>query len=255
MAGDFSPRHGWLLRVSAAAALWFAPGLSLAADERVEPPVSREAQLLNPFRLERPARTSGIAELGLAWLTLPGAEVCEASACSSGDTTPLVELWNLVRFEEVLAVGAGVTLGLIPTTDVAPNPDRGIVRDHARSYMTIEALARYYPPAFVFADLWLGGGGGLVILSDTFDTVGNLDVYAPIGNPGVTIRSEGLSVFGGLGITQKLADHLNVGIGGRVGIFNFPGEPARSPLGDRASIAGLNGYFTLGLNVGLEADL
>lgn len=255
MADALSPPRGRLAGLLLGAS--YALARPAAAEEvaHAAPPVSPESQLLNPFGFERPSRTSGIAELGLAWLTLPGAEVCEVRTCSRGDTSPLVELWTLVRFDDRFAIGAGVTLGLIPTTDVTPNPDREILRDHARSYMTIEALARYYPKAFVFADLWLGAGGGLVLLSDTFDTVGNLDVYAPIGTPGVTLRTEGLSAFGGLGLSQKFAEHLHVGVGGRAGIFHFPEVPTTSPLGDRASITGSNGYFTLGVNVGLEADL
>src|SRR5690606_1598589 len=69
-------------------------------------------------RFEPPDRVTGIAQLGIGCLTLPRALVCgEGGACRRGDTTPYVDLWNLVRLDFGLAFGAGITLGLIPTTD------------------------------------------------------------------------------------------------------------------------------------------
>jgi hypothetical protein len=92
-------------------------------------------------------------------------------------------------------------------------------------------------------------------MSDTFDTEGNLDAFTPVGSPGVTIKSEGLSTFGALGISQNFGEHWLGGLAARGGAYHFGEEPTHSPLGDTASIAGTNGFVSLGLYLALEADL
>lgn len=222
--------------------------------EPLPAPQSTEQSVLNPFGFEKPAHTTGNAELGIAWLSFPTAEVCEEKACLSGDATPVIELWNVVRFDRRFALGAGVAIGLLATTKLPPS-GTSITRSHSRSYFSVEGIARYYPDLFSFADFWIGGGLGLAVMSDTFDTEGNLDAFAPVGNPGITLKSEGLSTFGALGISQDFGKHWLGGLAARGGAYHFGAVPAQSPLGDVASISGTNGFVSLGLYFALKADL
>ena len=79
-------------------------------------------------------RPSGIAEAGVGWLTLPGAEVCidRKTGCSQGDTSLALDLWQLYRQSRRFAFGAGILLALIPTTDAPKQDPQGVQRDHSR---------------------------------------------------------------------------------------------------------------------------
>lgn len=210
---------------------------------------------LDPEKIEAPDRVTGIAELGLGWLTLPRALVCgEGNACRRGDTTPLVEIWNLLRLDFGLAFGAGVGLGLVPTTDAPRENPPGIERNHRRGYMTIESMVRYYPWLTGDVEGWVGVGGGLVIVSDRF-VPDREQRYAFVGTPGVTLRTEGLSLFGALGASVVLSEYWTLGFVGRAGIWRLPDEPARSPFNDEASLSGTNTIVYAGISVAFQQIL
>lgn len=207
-------------------------------------------------RFSPPDRVTGIAQLGVGWLTLPRALVCgEGGACRRGDTTPYVDLWNLIRLDFGLAFGAGITLGLIPTTDAPRDNPPGINRDHRRGYMTIESMARYYAWQTRNVEGWFDVGGGLVIVSDTFAPDRDAERYAFVGRPGVTLRTEGFSLLAGLGVSVVLSEYWTVGFMGRFGIWRLPDEPARTPLGDEASLSGTNSIVYAGINVSFRQVL
>jgi hypothetical protein len=188
---------------------------------------------------------------------LPRAVVCgdPNTECERGDTTPTVEVWNLVRLPIGFAFGAGLTLGLIPTADVAPNNPPGVERTHRRGYMTIEGIARYYPFQGETVEGWVGLGPGLVVVSDNFSSRAGLSENAYVGNPGVTLFTEGLSVLAALGVSVSLTEHWYVGGGLRGGVWRVPDTPARSPLGDEASITGTNGVVYGGLSIAFRTKL
>src|SRR5687767_6950883 len=73
----------------------------------------------SPVGFEALDRPTGIAEVGVGWLTLPGADVCieRRTGCSKGDTSLALDLWQLYRQSRRFAGGAGIMLALIPTTD------------------------------------------------------------------------------------------------------------------------------------------
>lgn len=215
----------------------------------------REAQLPNPFQLKPPRRILGIAELGLGWLTLPSARICNAQHCAKTDTTPLIELWNLVQFDGAFALGGGITLGLFPTTGLPIDSPSDIERSHSRSYLTIEGLARYYPIQGDGFEFWLGAGLGLIVLSDAFVSQEGQSGDSYIGKPGVTLRSEGLSVFGATGLSFALDQYWHLGASTRLGAWQLPLEPARSPFGDAASMAGTTFFVYGGLSLALRAEL
>jgi hypothetical protein len=210
-----------------------------------------------PLAVEPPKRLSGIAEVGIGWLLLPNAVVCGApsAGCSRGDTTPTVDVWNLVRLPIGLAFGAGLSLGLIPTADVPQDNPPGVERDHKRGYMTIEGLFRYYPWQGKSFEGWVGIGPGLVIVSDTYSSRAGVDENAYVGNPGVTLRTEGLSVLAALGANLELTEHWYLGATARGGVWRVPDTPAMSPLGDEASLTGTNIVAYAGINVAFRSKL
>jgi hypothetical protein len=113
---------------------------------------------------------------------------------------------QLVRLDIGFAFGAGITLGLIPTTDAPRDDPPGITRSHRRGYMTIETLARYYAWQTHNVEGWIGAGGGLVVVSDTFVSDEDRDQTAFVGTPGVTLRTEGLSLLAGAGVSIVLSE-------------------------------------------------
>ena len=215
-------------------------------------PNESEPRVITGFRaLDRP---TGIAEAGFGWLTLPGADVCSQSACKAGDTSFELDGWQLYRQNVHLAFGAGLLLGLIPTTDAPRRDPEGIERNHTRKYLTLEGMVRYYPYVGETWELWVGLTGGLVVLSDRFQVV---DVYDKplLGPSGVTIRTEGWTLGLALGGAYELSKHWSVGGSFRFGNWFLPNKRATDPLEDQASVSGRNSVFSLGFNVAYRIPL
>lgn len=208
-------------------------------------------------------RPVGMAEFGVGWLTLPGAEVCGSqSRCTQGDTSLDLEAWQLYRANLRFAFGAGVALGLVPTTDAPrsePEPVEGedpIERDHSRGYLTIEGIVRYYPFVGEDWEAWGGLTGGLLVLSDTFATpAGKYEDKALVGPRGITIRSEGYTIGLAAGAAYSLAANWSLGGTLRYGNWFLPSEPERDALGDQASLTGRNTMFALGINIAYRVAL
>ncbi len=237
-----SRRFAWLLGIGSS----FVCAPAVAADPETEPRVLSGFHALN--------RPTGIAEAGFGWLTLPGAEVCSKAGCKDGDTSFELDAWQLYRQNLRLAFGAGLMLGLIPTTDAPARDPMGIDRNHSRKYLTMEGMLRYYPYVAESSEFWLGLTGGLVVVSDRFQVV---DVYDKplIGPSGVTIRTEGGTLGIALGTAYQLSQHWSVGGSFRFGNWFLPAEPAQNLLEDKASVAGRNSVFSLGFNVAYRIGL
>jgi hypothetical protein len=219
---------------------------ALAADPESEP------RVISGFHaLDRP---TGIAEAGFGWLTLPGADVCAQGGCKAGDTSFELDAWQLYRQNLHLAFGAGLLLGLIPTTDAPAGDPMGIERNHSRKYLTLEGMLRYYPYVTEKSEYWVGLTGGLVVLSDRFQVVDAYDKPL-IGPSGVTIRTEGATVGIAFGGAYELSQHWSIGGSFRFGNWFLPSTPARDPLNDKASVTGRNSVFSLGLNVAYRIGL
>jgi hypothetical protein len=137
----------------------------------------------------------GIAELGVGWLTLPGASVCaersSGQGCKNGDTSFELDVWQIYRGNRRFAFGAGAMLGLIPTTDAPRHDPDEIVRDHSRSYLTIEGTIRHYPYVGEGIELWWGISGGLAVVNDRFVVTDKNSDLALVGPRGSNIRTEG----------------------------------------------------------------
>jgi hypothetical protein len=226
---------------------------ALAGQAAAATPDLAEPRVITGFRaLDRP---TGMAEAGFGWLTLPGADVCSPAGCKAGDTSFELDAWQLYRQNLRLAFGAGLLLGLIPTTDAPQRDSQDIERDHARKYLTLEGMLRYYPYVGQNFELWLGLTGGLVVVSDRFQVVDNYDDKPLVGPPGVTIRTEGGTLGLAVGGAYELSQNWSLGGSLRFGNWFLPHQPATDPLQDKASLAGRNSVFSLGFNVAYRISL
>ncbi len=234
---------------------------SARADHAPEP---EPARLRSGFASQD--RPIGMAEFGMGVLTLPGAEVCStregsttaSSNCTTGDTSFEVEAWPLYRPSVRYALGAGIMLGLIPTT-IPPqdeDPNQNIERDHSRSYLTVEGVGRYYLYVGEAMEFWVGVTGGLVVVSDRFVVEnGVLADRALVGQKGVTIRTEGGTVGLAAGGAFAFAQNWSLGVMLRYGQWFLPSTPAKDPLGSEASLTGRNSYGTLGVAINYRSLL
>jgi hypothetical protein len=200
-------------------------------------------------------RQTGIAEVGVGWLTLPGALVCAGSSCKKGDTSFQLDAWELFRTNRRFAFGAGFLLGLIPTTDAPKSDPMGIVRDHSRSYLTLEGTIRHYPYIGESVELWWGVTGGLAVVNDRFTVNDKNQDLALVGGNGSTIRTEGASIGAAGGAVFWLANHWSLGSVFRYGNWFFPKVAAKDPLLDEASLTGRNTMFSLGISLAYRISL
>ena len=241
-----------------AALLRIAPCL---ADD-LPPPAPNDHDPVDP-RLARGfaavARPMGIAELGVGWLTLPGASVCTerstGQGCSHGDTSFELDAWQIYRNSRRFAFGAGLLLGLIPTTDAPRHDPDNITRSHSRSYLTLEGTIRHYPYVGEGVELWWGVSGGLAVVSDRFEVSDKNSDLALVGQRGVTIRTEGATIGLLGGASFYLANHWSLGTTFRYGNWFLPKTAAKDPLLDEASLTGRNTMFSLGISIAYRIPL
>jgi hypothetical protein len=205
------------------------------------------------------SRFHGKAEVGLGLLGLPSAKVCTNRAlnfsCNVGDSSPMLEIWQLFRPNPVFAAGAGVTVGLFPIADAPKLEVAGVSRDHRRGYFTAEMIARWYWLHGPVWESWVGATGGLVVVSDTYTTNNDVTDRAMLGPRGVTIRSEGYTVGIAAGVSESLSESWTIGAGLRYGLWFLPKSPARDALGDEASLIGRVATIIISLNVGYRLQL
>lgn len=224
-----------------AALLWSAPGAARAEhevdDERDESRV-----------------TMGIAEVGVGLFTLPGAAVCALGGCTKGDASLAVSAWPFFRRGH-FAVGAGVMLGLISSTDAPRNDPVTIPRSHSRTYYSVEVAGRYYVPFSDVLEGWVGVTSGLGVVNDTFKSQKGVTETALVGPRGVTILTEGFTVGVGTGLTYAFAENWRLGAGVRLESWFLPRTPERDPLGDQASLRGRVTTVEIGLTIGYRSRL
>jgi hypothetical protein len=223
------------------------------AQKYLEPPHS----LGSPTGFAAMDGPTGIAEAGVGWLTLPGADVCieRRTGCSKGDTSLALDLWQLYRQSSRFALGAGILLALIPTTDAPKQDPEGVERDHTRRYFTVEGMLRYYPYVGDTVEWWVGATGGLVVVSDRFVVADAEDDRALLGPRGVTVRTEGGTIGLAGGPVLALAPHWSLGLNLRYAHWFLPNEPARDPLGSEASLTGSNAVFSIGVSIAFRTAL
>jgi hypothetical protein len=204
------------------------------------------------------ARLTGMAEFGIGDMMLPAATVCTdraAGKCKQGDTSLMLDAWQLLRPSRRFAAGAGVTLGLFPTRDVPPNDAPSVSRDHKRSYFVAEAILRGYFYSSPEWEFWGGATGGLVVVADTYSSKEALTGRVMQGPSGVTTRTEGPTLGCAVGASRPIVGDWSLGASLRYGLWLLPSQAGRTPFGDEASLAGRNSMLLLGLSVGYKLDL
>jgi hypothetical protein len=191
-----------------------------------------------------------LAQLGVGLLSLPSASVCLTGiTCTKGDTAIEVNFWQMYRANRYFAVGAGASFALKPTTD-KPASEMGGTRNHSRSYFLVEAQARYYAIHTLPFEAWVGGTIGGVVLSDRYsiDAGGPPLTIAIIGPRASTLRTEGLSIGGLLGIQWTIAP--NWGFGGSIRYLRWflPHTPATTVFLDRATLTDQQSAVDIGIS-------
>ena len=235
--------------------------LGAAAGSAAEAEASGSEEVDATLRIEGATngteRPQGMAEVGMGLLTLPAAEVCveRDAACAQGDTSLMIAAWQLFRANPAFALGAGITLGLTPTTDAPRQDPTGLPRDHARRYMTVEFTGRYYLLTSETLEAWIGLTTGLVVVSDSFLTQRGLDDKALVGPRGNTIRTEGFTASAAAGLAYVFAPSFSLGAGLRYGQWVLPDEPESNPIGDEASLKGRNTVFDVTVAVAYRLPL
>ncbi|HEY3236229.1 MAG TPA: hypothetical protein VGJ84_16045 [Polyangiaceae bacterium] len=203
-------------------------------------------------------RPTGMAEFGLGLLMLPRAQICVErlqAGCERGDNSFEIEAWQLYRANIRLAFGAGITLGLLSSTQAPRMDPQGVERSHRREYLTAEGIARYYPYVGESFEAWGGVAGGLVVVSDRFETKTPYSEKAVIGPRGVTVRTEGYALGLAAGAAMALSESWSLGAAARYSIWFLPSRPATDPLGDEASLTGRNSVIIIGVGVAFRIPL
>jgi hypothetical protein len=195
-------------------------------------------------------RPYGLVEFGVGVMALPDAKLCGAGSagCDKGDVSVEVDAWPLFRASPNFAVGAGMTLALIPMQDV-PAVDTRFPREHARRYFTAEGIGRYYFLHGPSLEFWGGLSAGLIVVSDNFRTRVKARDYTIIGADSANIATEGLSLGVASGITFGVNRHLQVGTTLRFANWYLPPTPEVIAFDERASLSNRVTMLNLALTV------
>lgn len=190
-----------------------------------------------------------MAELGLGFLTLPGADVClKSRPCTKGDTSINIDFWQMYRANRSFAIGAGATVALNPTTDNPPS-EAGIDRAHTRSYFLVEGQGRYYAIATPSFEAWFGATAGVVIVSDRYSIDDpNKRTWALIGPLASTLSTTGGTVGALLGAEWSFAPNWAAGLSARYMRWFLPHEPATTVFLDRATLTDQQSVIQLGIS-------
>jgi hypothetical protein len=190
-----------------------------------------------------------MAQLGLGLLTLPAADVClKARPCTKGDTSFEVDFWQMYRANRRLAVGAGASIALNPTTDSPPS-EAGIERSHTRSYFLVEGQGRYYVIDSPFVEAWIGATAGGVIVSDRYAIdEGDKPTAALIGPRASNLRTEGGTVGALVGMQWSFAPNWAAGFSARYMRWFLPHEAATTVFFDRATLTDQQSVINFGLS-------
>ena len=189
-------------------------------------------------------------------VALPAAAICSnpSAPCRSGETSVALSLASLVRWGRFAAgAGADVAFGLRPEDGA-----RARGREHAQSYFSFHALARWMFPVTSRLEWWLGGSVGAAVLGDTWSTPSDRHPASDIQTLGpqrLTLGTEGLSLGANLGAQWRFDDRFLVGSELRYLNWVFPSERARTPFDDTASLAGRVDVFEFGVFVGFRTGL
>jgi len=214
-------------------------------------------------------RSHTVAEVEGGILALPTAPI---SAANRGGSTPLGTVGNgdatlmtgvhvLYRATTEWALGAGATFAPLPTSDPNAGGTSGLSRSHSRSYLTLGGEGRYFPIQTRWLQGWIGANVGGVIVGDRFTTNGGVAVPSLIGDPTVTVSTEGFSLGVQTGIDYIITDRLVVGLAFRGDWWLLPKQKPFSdqsscdPIGDCPTLTGSVAAFEASLTFGYRIPL
>jgi hypothetical protein len=219
-------------------------GVSIACPGRARADEESSAEI--PRGVDRPHT---LAQLGVGFMTLPGADVClKGQPCTKGDSSIELDFWQLYRINRYFAVGAGATVAIKPTTD-NPQNEGGIDRSHTRSYFLVEGQGRYYAIHGETFEAWLGASVGGVIVSDRYTIEGNDSSNAAIIGPRAsTLRTEGGTVGALIGAQWSFAPNWALGLNARYMRWFLPDTPATTVFLDRATLTDSQGAILVGVS-------
>jgi hypothetical protein len=182
---------------------------------------------------------NGMAEFGVGYLTLPGAQVCIESqvGCGKGDSSLALSAWPMFRMGN-FAAGAGVLLGVTSSANAPHNEPPDVRRDHSRRYFSLEAAGRYFIPIGPRFEGFLGVTTGLIVLNDFFLVQEALSGYALVGPRASELLTEGFAIGAMGGLHYEVAEHWVIGAWGRYSNWFMPDNPVHTPFGDEASLKG-----------------
>jgi hypothetical protein len=209
-------------------------------------PAAAEESLDIPRGVDRPHT---LAQLGVGFLTLPGADVClKGQPCTKGDSSIELDFWQLYRADRHFAIGAGASVAIKPTTD-NPQTEAGIDRSHTRSYFLVEGVGRYYALHFDTFEAWVGATVGGVIVSDRYAIEGGeVPTAAIIGPRSSTLRTEGGTIGALLGAQWSFAPNWALGLNARYMRWFLPSEPATTVFLDRATLTSQQSVLAVGIS-------
>ena len=190
-----------------------------------------------------------LAQLGVGVLSLPSASVCLAALpCTKGDTSIEANFWQFYRANRLFAIGAGASVALKPTTDTTTT-ETGQVRNHSRSYFLVEGQGRFYAVHAIPFEAFVGATVGGIVLSDRYSNAGSAPVTIAIIGPRVsTLRTEGLSLGGLVGLSWFFLPNWALGATFRYLRWFLPHEPATTVFLDRASLTDQQSAVDLGIS-------
>jgi hypothetical protein len=213
------------------------------------PPRVEVAEPAQPGERDYFAHPYGLVEFGVGVLALPDAKLCGGQAgCDKGDVSLEVDAWPLFRASPNFAVGAGMTLALIPMQDV-PRQNTRFPREHTRRYFIAEGIGRYYFIHGPALEIWSGISGGLIVVSDNFRTRSSESNVPLVGSDSANIATEGLSLGLGTGVTFGVNPHLQVGATLRFANWYLPPDRQVIAFGEEASLSNRVTMLNLSLTV------
>jgi hypothetical protein len=209
-------------------------------------------------------RSHTVAEAEAGILAVPAANRAGTTllgAVGNGDVTMMVGVHVLYRATREWAIGAGTTFAPLPTSAPNAGGTSGLSRSHSRSYLTLGGEGRYFPLQTRWLQGWIGVNAGGVIVGDRFTTNGGVAVPSLLGDPTVTVSTEGFSLGLQAGLEYIITDRLVVGLALRGDWWLLPKEKPFSdesscdPIGDCPTLTGSVAAFEASVTFGYRIPL
>jgi hypothetical protein len=237
-----------------------APALNANEGQPASSPAPSTADDALSRILDRPHT---IAEIEAGIIALPTAPISPGvrggdtpfvGKIGHGDATLQTGLHVLFRWNRSFAIGAGALFAPSGTSDKQYGGQSALQRTHSRSYLFLGGEGRWIPFHYKYFEAWVGGSAGAVIVADRF-TTDSTPVPPILGNPDVTIRTEGFALGFQTGASYYFSENWIGGLNLRGYDWFLPSAQQCSAIGDCATLSGSVAAFEVGLTVGYRLPL